>query len=120
MTSATGALVPFGWGVFNTMMMLIDAGMGGNAVELGLAGGGAALIELFAAFVLFSERSSLIEDRTYVLPARAEVGIFAAFTAVLIGLSAIFGAWYAPLAGVNLVLTIRALVRERQAERAAS
>ncbi|MBO0713179.1 MAG: hypothetical protein J2O39_00310 [Acidimicrobiales bacterium] len=91
-------LVVAGWGAFNTALLVILAGYGGEAMVLWLYGGAVGLTMLFAAGVAASALRRPARLRPRLLPNHGEVGLVTAGGLLAVGLGLTFGPWFYPVA----------------------
>lgn len=101
-----GAIVPAGWAAYNGLLLAVLAGFGGNDTAMWVYAGAVALVEAFAAAVVFSRWRHPTIPRQVRLPIRGEASIFGGLGAALAGLGVVFGSWFYPVAAVVLAVAV--------------
>lgn len=107
-----GALVPAGWGAYNGVWLVVEAGFGAEALPLWLYAAAITLVELAAIAVLLAAFRHPFGTRPYEVPTRGELSLLTAVGVVLVGLGAAYGAWFYPIGSVTLAWAFWLLSRD--------
>ncbi|NIJ11852.1 putative membrane protein [Saccharomonospora amisosensis] len=106
-------LVVFGWAALNAVLVLVMLPYGESALFIGMYGAGVAVITLFGVVVWLVARAAGWQSRGARLATASLSSGFVALAAILVGLSFVYGYWFAVFAGLPLIAAAYRLSKER-------